>query len=147
MDDPITSSHMCSMYYLCSVAQSYPTFYDPRVCSPPGSSVHGIFQARILEWVAISSSTGSSQHKTLLWLLHWQVDSLALCHLGSQFPHPLPSWCIYWSKKCESLVSFVQDLMTNPMSLNISSPEQNPRLVHFSTTHPTSQLWAKPWTI
>ena len=30
-------------------------------CSPPGSSVHGIFQARILEWVAISSSRGSSQ--------------------------------------------------------------------------------------
>ena len=34
---------------------------DPRDCSPPGSSSHGIFQARILEWVAISSSRGSSQ--------------------------------------------------------------------------------------
>ena len=35
-------------------------FVTPMDCSPPGSSVHGIFQARILEWVAISSSRGSS---------------------------------------------------------------------------------------
>ena len=34
---------------------------DPMDCSPPGSSVHGIFQARILEWVAISFSRGSSR--------------------------------------------------------------------------------------
>ena len=37
------------------------TLCDPRDCCPPGSSVHGIFQARILEWVAISSSRVSSQ--------------------------------------------------------------------------------------
>ena len=36
-------------------------FATPRDCSPPSFSVHGIFQARILEWVAISSSKGSSQ--------------------------------------------------------------------------------------
>ena len=36
---------------------------DPMDCSPPGSSVHGILQARILEWVAISYSSGSSQLK------------------------------------------------------------------------------------
>ena len=39
-----------------SVAQSCPTVCDPMDCSLPGSSVHGIFQARILEWVAISFS-------------------------------------------------------------------------------------------
>ena len=43
------------------VAQSYPTLCYPMDCSPPGSSVHGVFQARILEWVAISFSRGSSQ--------------------------------------------------------------------------------------
>ena len=43
------------------VAQSCPTLCDPMDCSLPGSSVHGIFQARILEWVAISFSRGSSQ--------------------------------------------------------------------------------------
>ena len=42
------------------VAQSCPTLCNPVDCSPPGSSVHGILQARILEWVAISFSRGSS---------------------------------------------------------------------------------------
>ena len=43
------------------VAQSCPTLCDPMDCSLPGSSVYGIFQARILEWVAISFSGRSSQ--------------------------------------------------------------------------------------
>ena len=38
------------------VAQSCPTLSDPMDCSPPGPSVHGIFQARVLEWVAIAFS-------------------------------------------------------------------------------------------
>ena len=38
------------------VTQSCPTLHDPMDCSPPGSSVHGIFQARVLEWVAIAFS-------------------------------------------------------------------------------------------
>ena len=42
-------------------AQSCPTLYDPMDYSPPGSSVHGIFQARILDWVAISYSGVSSR--------------------------------------------------------------------------------------
>ena len=46
--------------YCVLVAQSCPTLCDPMDCSPPGSSVHGILQARILEWVAISFSRGSS---------------------------------------------------------------------------------------
>ena len=41
------------------VAQSCPTLCDPMDCSPPGSSVHGILQTRLLEWVAISFSKGS----------------------------------------------------------------------------------------
>ena len=43
----------------CLVLKSCPTLHDPMDCSPPGSSVHGILQARILEWVAISFSRGS----------------------------------------------------------------------------------------
>ena len=39
-----------------SVAQSCPTLSDPMDCSLPGSSIHGIFQARVLEWVAIAFS-------------------------------------------------------------------------------------------
>ena len=43
------------------VAQSCPTLSDPMDCSLPGSSVHGIFQARVLEWGAISYSDDGSQ--------------------------------------------------------------------------------------
>ena len=46
-----------------SVAQLCPALCDPMDCSPPGSSVHRIFQARMLELVAISSSRGSSWHR------------------------------------------------------------------------------------
>ena len=38
------------------VAQSCPTLSNPMDCSPPGSSIHGIFQARVLEWGAIAFS-------------------------------------------------------------------------------------------
>ena len=41
--------------------QLYLTRCDPMDCSPPGSSVHGILSARILEWVAMPSSRGSSR--------------------------------------------------------------------------------------
>jgi len=49
-------------------------------CSLPGSSVHGVSQARILEWVAISFSRGSSRSN-----LHWQADSLPLSFQGRPF--------------------------------------------------------------
>ena len=50
---------------LCSAQslQSHPTLHNPMDCNPPGSSVHGILQARILEWVAMLSSRGSSQSR------------------------------------------------------------------------------------
>ena len=48
---------------VCSVTQSCLTLCHPMDCSPPDSSVYGIFQARIPEWVAISSPRGSSQHR------------------------------------------------------------------------------------
>ena len=50
-------------HIICTCAQSLqscPTLSDPTYCSLPGSSVHGILQARILEWVAMLSSRGSS---------------------------------------------------------------------------------------
>ena len=47
--------------YLVLVTQSRTTHCDPMDYSPPGSSTHGILQARILEWAAISFSRGSSQ--------------------------------------------------------------------------------------
>ena len=68
------------------VAQSCLTLCDPVDCSPPGSSVRGILQARILEWAAISSSRGffltPGLKLCLFCLLHWQADSLPLAPPG-----------------------------------------------------------------
>ena len=50
-----------SWLYVCVlVTQSCLTFFDPIDCSPQGSSVHGFLQSKILEWVAIPFSRGSS---------------------------------------------------------------------------------------
>src|SRR5574337_1178858 len=48
------------------VAQSCPTHSDPMDCSLPGSSIHGIFQARVLEWGAIAFSAGP--------ITSWEID-------------------------------------------------------------------------
>ena len=50
------------------VAQSCLTLCNPMDCSPPGSSVHGILQARMLEWVAMPFSRGSSWHRGRIWV-------------------------------------------------------------------------------
>ena len=63
------------------VAQSCPTLRNPMDCSPPGSSIHGVFQARVLEWVAIAfSARNQEKHNnvssryffpTLYWSSRW----------------------------------------------------------------------------
>ena len=71
--------------------QSCLTLCNPMNCSLPGSSVHGILQAGLLEWVVLPFSRGSSQPRdrtrvsyiTLPHLLHWQVGSLPLVLPGS----------------------------------------------------------------
>ena len=49
---------MLTRLIVVMTSQRIPTLCDPMDCSPPGSSVHGILQARILEWVAIPFSKG-----------------------------------------------------------------------------------------
>ena len=53
---PDFSDSVMGLCCCCWVIRSYPTLWDPMKCSTPGSSVHEIYQARILEWVAISFS-------------------------------------------------------------------------------------------
>ena len=63
-------------------------------CSPSGSAVHGILQARILEWVAAPSSRGSSQPRDRTHVsskLHWKVDSLPLTSLVAQLVKSPPA--------------------------------------------------------
>ena len=59
------------------VLQSFSTLCDPVDCSPPGSSIHGILQARILEWAAISYFLTQGLNPSLL---HQQANSLPLSH-------------------------------------------------------------------
>ena len=75
------------------VAQSCPTLSDPMDCSPPGSSIHGIFQAKILEWVTIASGLGRRNK----FSSNFQTSSSA----GSICPNPawrhrLPSRSGHW---------------------------------------------------
>ena len=58
----------------CSDAQLCPTLCDLRDCSPPGSSVHGIFQASKLEWVAISNHLKRDPSQNLLPTFSWAPD-------------------------------------------------------------------------
>ena len=55
---------------MSEVAQSCLTLYHPMDCSLPGSSIHGIFQARVLEWVAISFFRGSSRFRDRIQVSH-----------------------------------------------------------------------------
>ena len=65
-----------------SVAQSCPALCDPMDCSPPGTSVHGILQAIVLEWVAMPSSRGSYRPKDQTWVSC--VGRQILYHLSHQ---------------------------------------------------------------
>ena len=94
----------CAVPACRPVAQLQPPLYDPTDYSPPGSSVHGNLQARILKWVAIYSSRESSLprdciHVHLLCLLHWPVGSLPLVPgkppelvVAANFTYPALFW-------------------------------------------------------
>ena len=62
------------------VAQSCPTLRDPMDCSLPGSSAHGIFQARVLEWVAIAFSV---PYLALHYYNHWSYTELYIWSTAS----------------------------------------------------------------
>ena len=76
-------------------AQSCPTLCDPMDCSLPGSSVHGIFQERTLEWVAISYSRGSSQPR------NWTRVSC----IGSQILYKYATWESLWKQNQDTIPS------------------------------------------
>ena len=67
------------------VAQSCLTLRDPMDCSPPGSSVHGIFQARVLEWVPLPSLTVALFH--MLATLQWAVPASEQAALLTSTPN------------------------------------------------------------
>ena len=102
------------------------TLCNPMDCSPPGSSVHGIFQVRILESVAISfpreifPTHGSKL--CLLDVLHWQVDYLQLSHLWSPWLYMCACMLSYLS--CVQLFVTLWTIACQiPLSMGFSRPE------------------------
>ena len=92
---PDTSQHHRVTRTTNACAQSCPTLCEPPMdCSPAASTVHGIFQARILEWITISFSRGSSHVSWVScigrWILyHWATRKTLLI---SSKNHNLPTW-------------------------------------------------------
>ena len=89
----VCKAHTHVMRVQCSVSQSCPTICNPRhYYSLPGSSIHGIFQARILEWVAISYSSGS----------FWPRDQSYIPCIGRWILYHRATWeapLVTWSTK------------------------------------------------
>ena len=99
----------------CMCAQSCLTLCGPVCCGPPGFSVRGIFQARILEWVAFSSSRGSSPPRD--WT---HISSIGFSQLKCSF---FP-------------VSFPQEEHQPPLS---SPPHKELQFVYFQTCLPINR--------
>ena len=95
------------------VTQSCPTLFDPMDCSSPGSSVHGILQARILKWVAIPFSRGSSQPRDPTRLLHCRQIPYCLSHL------PVSAQPLTKYKGCNSSDHPVGSLQEKKMFISI----------------------------
>ena len=81
-------THVIYVLYMCVlVTQLCPALCNSLDCSPLGSSVHGLFQARILEWVAIPDSRGSSYPRDWTWISHIALGSFTIW--------PLLSWVLW----------------------------------------------------
>ena len=108
-------SSQCIVCILC--AQSCPSLCDLMDCSPPGSSVHGIFQVRILEWVAISYSKGSS------WSRNWThvfFNSLPLCNLASP-----PVSALLQSKTQTTTRDVNEAILAHPAPANLPAGQEH----------------------
>ena len=106
--NPTEPDYLCYQYSLCVKSlQSCPTLCDLMDCSPPGSSVHGILQAGILGWVAISSSRGSSWPRDLTHI------SCISC-IGRRILYHYTTW----------------EALNSHKNLWIRRPENSPRFVH-----------------
>ena len=85
---------------MCLVALLCPALCDPMDCSPPGSFVHGILQARILEWVAMPSSRGSSQPRDRTLQHCRQIYPLS--HQGSLNGF----WSMLYNHNCHHYITY-----------------------------------------
>ena len=127
----------------CLVVQLCPTLCDPRDYSPSGSSVHEIFQVRILEWVAISSSRGvvltQGSNLSLLHLLPWQAISLPLSYLGS------PSAAAAAAKSLQSCPTLCDPIDGSPPGSPVPGILQARTLEWVAISF--SNAWSEKWKV
>ena len=111
------------------VTQSCPTLCNAMDCSPPGSSVLGILQARILEWVAISSSRGSS----------WTTDWTKVSHNAGRF---LTIWATAKLLFSSPVVSDSATPWTtaHQASLSLTISQSLPKFMSIALVMPSSHL-------
>ena len=128
-------------YWFLVVTKSCPTLYNAIDCRLPGFSVHGTSQARMLEWVAISSSRGSSRPRDWTWIscvgrqifYHWKarlsicrpckyyylirclsflIEETCLLHPAYVYFHLIPEWILGWHQAKEVKVWVTQLCLT-----------------------------------
>ena len=109
--------------------QSCLTLCDPRDCSLPGSSVHGILQARILEWVAISFSRGSS----------WTSDRTQVSFIAGRF-------FTIWAMECFTLIEEINTICEGVHLCFRFYPILVFFLVKEMETHSSTLAWRILWT-
>ena len=143
---------------MCLCAQFCLTLCDPMFCSLPDSSVHGIFQARILEWAIIPSCRGSSQSRDQTciscvfcigrWILyHWTTwealwFGLNAVHASFQLILVFPSFLSEWNF-CPLICSSPQ-ILDSSMSL---TPTCNPFSVWLLSHFIHVRLFVTRWTV
>ena len=98
----LESLNMIVYFSLCMLTQLCPTLWGPMDCSPSGSSTHDIFQARILEWVAISYSKASSQ-------LRNRTHVSCISYNGKQILYHSATW----EAQTRTTRKLVQELLVN----------------------------------
>ena len=118
---PQLGSYIFNCVPACVSVKSCPTLCDPVNCSLPGFSVHGISQARILEWVAVSPGDPLTQ-RSKPCLLHQQAGSSPLCHLGS--PRPLITYTSF-SLKARRWLSFTPSELSQRCSCDHRPKSEN----------------------
>ena len=114
-----------SLFCCCLVTKLFLNLWDPIDCSPPGSSVHGISQAKTLEWVAISFSGASS----------WPRDQTCISCIGRQTLYR-------WATREGPL------LLKNITKFNMSQPVTSSGLRNFnSLRRPVGKDYLSPWVL
>ena len=124
-------------YVHVSVTQSCPTLCDPMDYSPPGSSVHGILQARILEWVAMSPPGDLPDPGIEPLSPALQVDSLSPSHLGVPLlpANRMPGW------ECPVAVGLKDQELERDSEAGVRSAfSQSPSIARFPSSFPSLVL-------